>query len=268
MHVLERARRLERSRKNWKTNAIVLVVLWMVLLVASVTILSSVVTPFLKTLQTQRLISLDWGGYAVSSNVLFPQPLVSNVSGSWTVPKVTISSFDTFSAAWIGVGGQANDDSTLIQVGSEHDSINGQAVYSLWYEMLPENSIKIQTVTVSPGDKISATVALLDENTNTWLISINDLTSGQGFNQNFVYNSSRLTAEWIIERPTVNNQVSTLADFGSIMFTDAKAQVATTVGTVSAFPNHEIIMETRQNTQLVTISELSRDGASFTISYG
>jgi hypothetical protein len=93
-----------------------------------------------------------------------------------------------------------------------------------------------------------------------------DATTGQGFSQNFVYNSSRLSAEWIVERPTVNNQLSTLATFGSVTFTDAKAQIAATSGAISAFPNYEILMQNRQNTQLVTVSALSKDGASFTVS--
>jgi hypothetical protein len=233
------------------------------LLIASLTILSSVVTPFLKTLQTESLISLDWGGYGVSSNVLFPQPVVSSVSGSWIVPTVTITESDTFSAAWIGVGGQT--DSTLIQVGTEHDSIGGQTVYSLWYEMLPANSITIPNVNVSPGDEISASITLLSSSTNTWQITIQDMTTGQGFSQNFAYFSTRLTAEWIIERPTVNNQLSILANFGTVTFTNAIAKLSSTTGTISTFPNYEILMENRQNTKLVTVSSLSRDGSSFTI---
>jgi hypothetical protein len=261
-------KKVERPRRSWKTNAIVLMVLWIVLLIGSVTILSAVVTPFLKTLQTQSLISLDWSGYGVSSNVLFPQPMVSSVRASWIVPRVTVSAFNTYSSAWVGIGGQANLDPTLIQVGSEHNSIDGKPSYNLWYEMVPEYAIKIQNVTVSSGDKIFAEITLLDENTGTWLIVIKDETTGQGFSQNFVYNSSRLTAEWILERPTVNNQISTLANFGSITFSDAKAQFAATAGAISAFPNYRIILQTRENIDLVTISDLSKDGTSFTVGNG
>jgi hypothetical protein len=235
------------------------------LLIASLTILSSVVTPFLKTLQTESLVSLDWGGYGVSSSVLFPQAVVSSVSGSWTIPPVAVTGSDSFSAAWIGIGGQT--DSTLIQVGTEHDSIGGQAVYTLWYEMLPADSISIPNINVSPGDEIGASITLLSGSTNTWQIAIQDVTTGKGFSQNFAYNSTRLTAEWIIERPTVNNQLSTLANFGSVTFTNANAKLDATIGTISSFPNYEILMENRQNTQLVTVSNLNRDGSSFTIGY-
>ena len=234
-------------------------------MIASVTILSSVVTPFLRTLQTQNLISLDWAGYSVSSNVLFPAPQVTAVNGSWTVPKAAVSFFDTYSAAWIGIGGQS--DTTLIQVGSEHDSINGKEEYSLWYEMLPANAIPIPSIKVSPGDEITASISLANSNTNSWLIAISDVTTGQSFQQIFVYNSSRLTAEWVIERPTVNNQIATLANFGTVTFTDCQAQLANQVGTINAFPNSKILMENRQNNQLVTVSDFSKDGSSFTVSY-
>jgi hypothetical protein len=259
------------SRKKWRTNAVLLIVLWLVLLISALTILSSVVTPFLRTLQTQTLVSLDWAGYAVSSNNLFPQPVVVGVNGSWTVPAITPTAVDTFSAAWIGIGGQS--DTTLIQVGSEHDSISGQTVYALWYELLPDNSIPISNITISPGDKISASVTLVDSNLDKWLIEIDDDTTGacftqSCFGQNFAYNSSRLTAEWIMERPTVNNRISTLANFGAITFTDMSAQVGNTVGVASTFSNYQVLMQDRQNNQLVTVSPLNRAGTSFTVNYG
>jgi Peptidase A4 family len=257
---------LERRRRNWKTNTFFLIVLWLILLIASVTILSSVVTPFLKTLQTETLVSFDWSGYGVSSNVLLPSPLVTNVSGSWTVPSVAVSKTDTFSAVWIGVGGQG--DPTLIQVGSQHDSVGGQLSYSLWYEILPADSITIPMIDISPGDRISATITMVDSNTNQWLIKISDDTKGLPFSQVLTYNSSRLTAEWIVERPTVNNQLSNLANFGSVTFTGIQATVEGKTGTLTAFPNFEVLMQDRQNRNLVSVSSFSKDGSSFTVNYG
>ncbi|MCW4018994.1 MAG: G1 family endopeptidase [Candidatus Bathyarchaeota archaeon] len=252
-------------QKSWKTNAFFLIILWLVLLIASLTVLSSVVTPFLRSLQTQNLISLDWSGYSVTSNLIFPQPTVVAVSASWIIPTVTVSEMNTYSSVWVGVGGQ--NDNTLIQVGSEHDSYRGEAVYSLWYELLPDYAIKIPEINVSPGDQISASVRLVDAETNYWLIEITDVTVGQSFREHFFYDSTQLTAEWIVERPTVNNFMTTLADFGNITFTDAKAQIGDKEGTITAFPNYEIMMQNRQNQNLVEISELNMDGSSFTITY-
>lgn len=256
---------MERRRRNWKTNTFFLIVLWLILLIASLTILSSVVTPFLKTLQTETLVSFDWSGYGVSSNLLFPSPSVTNISGSWTVPSVAVSTINTFSAVWIGVGGQG--DPTLIQVGSEHDSVGGKASYSLWYETLPANSVTIPMIGVTPGDRISATITLEDGNANHWLIKISDDSKGMPFSKLVTYNSSRLTAEWIIERPTVNNQLSNLANFGSVTFTDITATVGDKAGTLTAFSNFEIFMQDRQNRDLVSVSSFSKDGSSFTVNY-
>jgi hypothetical protein len=253
------------AHKGWRTNVLFLIVLWLILLIASLTVLSSFITPFLKTLQTQTVISTDWAGYVVASDALAQRPVVVAVNGSWTIPAVTVSFGDTFSAAWIGIGGQS--ENTLIQVGSEHDSIRGQPEYSLWYEMLPADSITIPDINVSAGDQITAFISLVNSNSNDWEVSINDLTNGQSFKQTFTYNSSRLTAEWIVERPTVNNQLSTLADFGSITFTSATAQIDRTIGTISGFPNYQVILENRQSTVLATLSPLNVDGSSFTVTY-
>lgn len=257
---------MSTQRKSWRTHGVFLIALWLVLLVASLTILSSVVTPFLKSLQTENLVSFDWGGYGVATNVLVPQPQVSGVSGSWTIPTVAPSFSNVFSAVWIGIGGQG--ESTLIQVGSEHDSTGGHVGYSLWYEMLPADSVAITTVQVSPGDVVSASITLVNSGTHEWSIQITDETTGRVFSQTFAYNSSRLTAEWIVERPTVNNQLSTLADFGSITFTNINAQVGSSTGTLTTFPNYKTLMENRQNNALVTVSDFSKDGSSFTINYG
>ncbi|MCW4009133.1 MAG: G1 family endopeptidase [Candidatus Bathyarchaeota archaeon] len=252
--------------RSWRTNALFLIVFWMILLVSSLTVLSSTVTPFLKTLQIQNLVSVDWAGYSVSSDNLFPQPLVSGVSGSWRVPQVAVTAGDTFSSAWIGIGGQG--DNTLIQVGSLHESVGGRVSYGVWYEMLPDNAIPISHIAVSAGDEISASITLADRDANIWAVEIKDVTTGQGFRQNFGYNSSMRTAEWIVERPLVNSKMSTLADFGTVTFTDAKAQVGDKTGTITAFYSSKIHMQDHQNNVLVTVSELSQDGSSFSVNYG
>jgi len=177
-----------------------------------------------------------------------------------------VSADNTYSAAWIGIGGQG--EPTLIQVGSQHDSTNGEARYGLWYELLPDNSISIPEITVSPGDSLSASINLIDDNRNEWLIVISDVSNGQTFSQTFVYESSMLTAEWIVERPTVNDQVTTLADFGSVTFTEIEAQISGRTGNLKTFPSSVIFMQDNRNRNLVTASPFSEDGSSFTITYG
>ena len=83
----------------------------------------------------------NWASYIVASDHQNPQPVTTGISAEWTVPEVSPSSQnDTFSAIWIGIGGLFSGDGTLIQVGSEQDSIAGVSDYFVWYELLPDTS--------------------------------------------------------------------------------------------------------------------------------
>jgi hypothetical protein len=137
-----------------RANRIFPIALWVIMLIISLSLVSVFVNTFLKGVPILNLVSLDWGGYSAFSDFTNPQPVVVSVSGSWTVPQVSVSQQDTFSAAWIGIGGQT--DKTLIQTGTEQDSINGSIEYSAWYELLPNDAITITVMNVSPGDKITA----------------------------------------------------------------------------------------------------------------
>jgi hypothetical protein len=125
------------------------------ILIVSILIVSLVfVFPFLANLSNEQLVSSDWSGYFVASNLVNPQPNVTSVNGSWTVPTVKISATDSYSAIWIGIGGQFDD--SLIQVGTEQDSRKGLTAYSAWYELIPANPITIGSINVSQGDQIEA----------------------------------------------------------------------------------------------------------------
>jgi hypothetical protein len=213
------------------------------------------------------LTSLIWAGYVVSYDFTNPQPMIIGLNGSWIVPRVSVSQRDTFSAVWIGVGGQAQKDNTLIQTGTEQDSVNGSEIYSAWYELLPSDAVTISTIDVSAGDKIMASINLVDSTTDLWSIEIRDVTTNQMFKENFFYDSSRFSAEWIAERPAVNDAFTTLANFGNLTFTNAKAAMDNAVGTISNFPFARVIMENQQNRKLATVSSLSSGGSSFTVTY-
>ncbi len=98
---------------------------------------------------------------------------------------------------------------------------------------------------VIAGDAIEASISLLDAGTDLWLVQIADITNGQSFNGNFFYSSSRLSAEWIVERPTVNNTVAALADFGQATFTDLRAAIDSKSGTATDFLLSQVIMYNR-----------------------
>ena len=293
-----------------------LLLIWLLLFAASLYFLQVLLTMFSSDSQGQGLTSTDWAGYIVSSEANKPQ--VVGINASWSVPRIGVFSSDAYSSAWIGIGGQS--EKTLIQTGTEHDSVNGQEYYYVWYEMLPATAVRIDTISVSPGDVITASITLINSDMNQWAIRIHDVTNGQeyyyvwyemlpdtavridtmnvspgdvitasiilinsnmnqwairihdvtnnqGFYRTFIYNSSRLSAEWIVERPHVNNQISLLANFGTLTFTDAYAKVGNTVGAIANFSYSQITMTTDLSKQLTSVSSLGEDGTSFSVTY-
>lgn len=206
---------------------------------------------------------LNWGGYAAAYDFNNPQPVITGVSGSWTVPQVTVSQNNTFSAVWVGIGGTFGN--TLIQTGIEQDCINGVPTYSAWYELLPNLATTIQTMTVSPGDHITASITLSDSTLNVWTISLSDLTNGQSFTQTFLYDSTRLSAEWVVERPLVDKTLSQLADFGSITFTNCSMEANNISENLGNLPLTKILLSNSKKIQLVEVSNISSDGTGFTI---
>jgi Peptidase A4 family len=110
----------------------------------------------------------NWAGYVVASSATTK----TSVSGSWTQPAVDCSAgFPSHSAFWIGLGGYSGEH--LEQTGtSANCSASGQAVYSAWYELVPAAQVPV-TMTVQPGDRLSAHVAVSGE---TVTVSLSDLT--------------------------------------------------------------------------------------------
>ncbi len=258
-----------------RTNLIIVMSVVFVVLVATVTYYYVSILPLATTSSTPPLPSssqtttfqtdLNWGGYAVASDFNTPQPVVTSVSGSWIVPHVETSQNDTFSAIWIGIGGTFGN--TLIQTGTEQDCIGGTLYYSAWFELLPADSVTIQTIDVSPGDTIAASISLTDPNANLWSISIDDLSTGQSYTQTVTYDSSQLSAEWTVERPNVNNVLSSLANFGTVTLQNCTATLNGTLGHITDFNYIQNLMTNKQRTPLVEISDTSDGGSAFTVKF-
>ena len=206
----------------------------------------------------------QWSGYIVASDMQNRSSVVTSVSGSWVVPEVNRSEGMTFSGVWVGIGGYG--EGSLIQTGTEQEYFNGEAVYYAWYELLPDYLVPIRSIHVYPGDTMTASINLVNKNTNTWTITIRDVTRGEQFEKTVVYNSSRLSAEWVVERPKVNGTVSTLADFGNVTFTECKATVDGVTGVIGNFSYSKLVMH-EEDTPLVSVSSLDGDESGFTVSY-
>jgi hypothetical protein len=165
--------------------------------------------------------SSNWFGYN-QGTLEQGSKLFNSIGGQWTVPTVTQHTAGQAEASsdWIGIGGGCIDagctatDSTLIQTGTEQDvSATGQTTYDAWYELVPAPELQITSLTVHPGDRMSASISEVVSGSNAWTITIKDLTTGQSYSTTVPYSSTHATAEWIEETPL---EIGTNAGFAAL----------------------------------------------------
>jgi hypothetical protein len=231
-------------------------------------------------LESRRLLtaySTNWSGYAAATNLNNPATgSVTAVSASWVVPTVTAPRFGRYySSAWVGIDGFS--DQTVEQLGTEQDVTNGKASYNAWWEMyssgrgMPEQVIS--GFTVKPGDAITASVQY--QGSGNFLLTITDSTRNETFNTTQNTNATQSpiaaqsSAEWIVEAPTVGGRQATLANFGTITFSNSSATINGVSGPIndSAWQNEAIDMITTRGALLDTASALTSGGTAFTMTY-
>jgi hypothetical protein len=176
---------------------------------------------------------------------------------------------------WVGIDGYSN--STVEQLGTEQDVINGKAVYDAWWEMYSSGKGQPEQVitgmTIQPGDSISASVTYLGS--NNFQLSITDSSHANDSFTITVSSSSlqsplaqRTSAEWIVEAPSVGGSIATVANFGSVTFTNASATINGVTGPInsSSWQNQAINIAVN-GTTYDTTSVLTNNGTSFVETY-
>ena len=146
----------------------------------------------------------NWSGYAKSGSY-------SSATAQWVVPSVSATSGSTYSSAWVGIDGFTN--SSLIQTGTESDYYSGSAHYNAWWEILPAPETPINSITVHPGDVMTASIT--KGSGSSWTITIRDATNGQSFTTTQNYTGPGGSVEWIEEAPSIGGRVATLAHYSS-----------------------------------------------------
>jgi hypothetical protein len=157
--------------------------------------------------------SSNWSGYAAYGA---PGQFTS-VSGSWTQPSVSCSSQNASSSYWVGLDGYS--DSTVEQLGTEGDCVNGAPRYYAWFEMYPRGGHLIGLAVV-PTHIYRASV---QGQRGSFAMSLTDVTARRTFTTTQRLNQARgASAEVIVEAPS-NGGVLPLANFGTTSFTGATA---------------------------------------------
>jgi hypothetical protein len=169
----------------------------------------------------QTVSTKNWAGL-VDSGTTF-----TGAQADWAVPAVTTSLQNEESTTWVGVDGVGDSSSSLIQTGTEQNSVGSTGVsavtYYAWYEITAADDTTPQHTVfrVQPGDQISASV--VEQSANLWTVSIDDQTSDQSFTQSFAYDGPGTSAEFVEEAPTFQGAIQPLANFGSVTFSNATA---------------------------------------------
>jgi hypothetical protein len=224
--------------------------------------------------------SSNWAGYAVHrSGVKY-----TKVTATWIQPAATCSSGGrpTYSSMWVGIGGYSLNSRALEQIGTEADcTAGGRAVSSAWYELVPDASHTIK-LSIDPGDRVRATVAVAGSQVT---LSLTDVTRRRSFTRRLSATTVDTgSAEWILEAPSVcTSAVSChtlpLADFGSAGFSSASA-VSTTghQGAISdrrwtatkislAATGRQFISDPGASLVTAVPSALSASGSAFRVTY-
>jgi len=207
---------------------------------------------------TTGYASTNWSGYLSTTGIF------TAVSASWNVPPaIGISGTTSADATWVGIGGVTSGD--LIQVGTNNIiDASGHITTVAFYEVLPQASRTISTMTVAEGDSITASVAQVS--TGQWLVQITDNTDGQSFNTTLAYSSSLSSAEWVEEDPSFSfRRLIPFDNFQLATFTNAATVingVSTVLGSSNALP---ITLVDKSNTVLAAPSSISADAGGFTV---
>jgi hypothetical protein len=166
--------------------------------------------------------STNWSGYAVNTAA----GAVKAVSGSWVIPTVSGTS-TAYSSDWVGIDGFSS--STVEQIGTDSDIVNGTPQYYAWYEMYPNVSVNIP-MTIRAGDTVSASVAY---GSAGFTLSLTDVTTGKSYTTTQTISGAlRSSAEWVVEAPSSNFGILPLANFGKVTLTGAAATIGSSTGAI------------------------------------
>jgi hypothetical protein len=180
-------------------------------------------------------VSSNWAGYVAVPSAKVGSSF-SSVSGTWTVPAVSCTAGrQTYSAAWVGLGGFHENSSALEQIGTNAECNSaGTAVYSTWYELVPAGPVNLRAG-VHAGDQMIASVTVKGKDVT---LRIRDLSTGTSVSKTKRVSKLDISsADWIVEAPAScatagRCTILPLAKFGTVAFSQATATAKQHTGTI------------------------------------
>jgi hypothetical protein len=204
----------------------------------------------------------NWAGYAVIGSAF------TQAKGSWIVPAVDCAATPNGSASfWVGIDGWS--DATVEQTGTDSDCDGKNPKYYAWYEFAPKAGVTIDSVPVSPGDRMSGEV---DYDGSEFTVTITDEATGESFSTSAIIPvARRASAEWIAENNGIGLSDFGVAPFGrdfTDVFDSNSATDDRTSGEIRAFGKMaQASTIVNQGVDDAVPSSLSPDGSSFTVTW-
>lgn len=165
------------------------------------------------------------------------------VSGRFVVPtpKAPSSGSGTWSAsAWVGIDGDTYGNA-ILQSGVDFTvTVDGDSTstsFDAWYEWYPDYAYDF-SIAISAGDTIAISVASSSSSAGT--VTLENVTTGKTVSKSLTAPSSSSdlggqNAEWIVEDYESDGSLVSLANFGTVTFTDAVAKTSSeSLGTTDA----------------------------------
>lgn len=200
----------------------------------------------------------NWSGYAIRGR----KGAFRQISGEWIVPFVKPSAKTAYSSAWIGIDGYGN--SSLIQTGTGHESVNGTVHYYAWWEILPASETVIP-YPVSPGDRMQA--CIFKTSPGKWIIQLRNLSKQWTFRTLQRYAGPQASAEWILEAPQVDGKIAGLARLSPVYFSRCRVngkspKLKASDGGIMIQKKIRVAVPSRPNTRgdAFTVTRLCRNG--------
>ncbi|ESZ98638.1 hypothetical protein SBOR_0978 [Sclerotinia borealis F-4128] len=206
--------------------------------------------------------NVSWAG-AVLTGAAY-----TGVSASFPIPKPAVgttgetSASDFTASTWIGIDGYNCNNLWQAGVDSTIEKSTGAVSYYAWYEWYPADTQVIDLGTLTAEDVISVNLTTTSFNKGT--IVMENKSTGTSFTK-IVSSTNTLcgvSAEWIMEDLSIDSSSIGLANYGSVVFSDA---VATTASKTVTPSGSEILdIETSSNAILTKTSVTDN---SVTIAY-
>ncbi|KAI0716194.1 peptidase G1, partial [Cerioporus squamosus] len=181
---------------------------------------------------TASEVSTNWAGVVLVTPP--PGENLTEVIGTFTVPTLAPSSYMA-ACMWVGIdrwSWQETGTQGLFQAGVDFWMEDNKLTYDAWYEWAPDTSYNFTGFDISAGDVL--TFRLVANSDREGTIYLENETTGQAESKQLVFRN----AEWIMEDFYWYGQVP-LADFGSIVFTNASAK--TNAGTTVGLENGTVV---------------------------